>query len=390
MASNKSSVSLIVAGKTYSLFKSARVSKSLDAIAGTYEFSIANKQLVSFPIKQQQDVQIKINNELVLSGLIDRIETSYDAQSHILKISGFDYANDVVKAGIFSNSQYATPITLKSLIERAITENGLLRTDDKKIKVVNRSARSQKELTIPKNIEISAESGDTVFSFIQKYAQLLNLVLGSSPEGGITIDEPTSPAPTRIALSNVIGERNNVRILAANSLRDNTNRYDAVIVLSQNKGGGLGDAGSGVKGLELDIGIRKTGAKVIISDSEIDKQRADAVAQWEVRKRRADAITYNCAVQGFSADGNQIWKPGMLVDIKDDFAGIEATMKIRSVDFTLDETGSFTSLSFVPENAYENIDVSTILSDFDDQDIVKAFNIKQFLLPVSEEEITGQ
>ena len=382
----KNTVELISNGKTYSLVKSIKVSKSLDGIAGSFEAVIANDRIDDLPIHVQDEIVIKINGEQVISGLVNKIDVDYSSDSsgnvsHNIKISGFDYTISVVQGQIFSNSQYASPISLKKLYEKVLEDNGIIN-----IKVIDKSTRTEFTdisgivtllasdvdkkvviLTVPESTEISANTGDTIFSFMDKYARLLGVILGGDGNSAITIDEASSAFSKEFkgpTLVNKFGANNNVRILSGGSSRDYSNRFNKVLVFSQNDGGGQGDKGSGIMGIASDD-VAKSGSKVIIADTVLDKTKADAMAKWEVRQRRANSINYHCAVQGFSADGKEIWKPGMVVDIQDDYAGVASRMKLRSVAFTLDETGTVTSLDFVPKDSYTDRDVDIAISNYD-------------------------
>jgi len=45
---NENTISIIAGGTNFNLFKSARISKSLDALAGSFELVVANQDLVDF------------------------------------------------------------------------------------------------------------------------------------------------------------------------------------------------------------------------------------------------------------------------------------------------------------------------------------------------------
>jgi prophage tail gpP-like protein len=102
-----------------------------------------------------------------------------------------------------------------------------------------------------------------------------------------------------------------------------------------------------------DSAIRNTRVLVFNSESASSGNDLKQRVNWEINIRRVRSAIYRATVQGDSYDGINPWRVNRLVQVIDNFAGINATLLIRSVNFELSlDGGTRTTLELVVADGY--------------------------------------
>ena len=195
----------------------------------------------------------------------------------------------------------------------------------------------------------SGETGQSLFEFLDEYAEKSNKILTSDGKGNLIIYS-NSGLDKGVVLNNVVdGTNDQVKDFSYNV--NYSNRFKRVIVKSQSSD--LDNGGDDIEGIALDNQVKRNLTKIIIADTELNKDTATKFAEWEINKRRSDSITYSCTVPNFFSKNDVLWQPNLLVSIIDDNAGINATMLLKRVEYNFSiNGGSRCSLSFVSEDSY--------------------------------------
>ena len=354
---NNNLTSTIKAGDEYTLFKRVEVTKTLDALCGSFSFTTNANNLEAFPIKPWDNVTISVNGETVINGYITKRETSYDEGGHNITFGGHDGTKDLVDSTLSENTQYNAPITLDEVISKTVSFHGL-------------SAFLPVETVIGTTLNfrdgdtISGDVGQSIFEFLDKCARKLGCILGTNQDGKIKIyrnDETETEfrKSNAVLLKNKSGESVNNTIKSATLKEDVNNRFSDIAVVSQGGLGGMSEMSSQggntdiLSGLASDENIPRPRFKYIIADDSNDQDGLITMAEWEANKRRSDSIIYSCTTYGFSDPVGSLWNINNIYNIDDDFAFIRASMLIKSVAYRFDESeGSTTSLEFVTADAY--------------------------------------
>ncbi len=333
-------IALQVGGKEYNQFKQIKVTRSLDAVSGSFSFQAANKRISDFPFKIFQEARVTVNGVNTINGYIYKIKPGYSETSHTVDISGWDKTRDLNDIKIFKNVAYNTPISLQKLAFNVTTDHDIYG-----MSILDRAnVEDFKEGEL-----LAGETGESLFSFLERHARKRNVILSNDGEGNLVLYR-NSGVNIRATLRNIFNEPQNSNIISASANYDYTKRFDRVIVTSQEEGN------DDVRGEATDDKIaRARGARthVVVSETVQDVKQCEELAKWEVNKRRSDSITYNCEVQGFWATGSTIWQPNQVVNIVDQYADINSKMLLRSVTYGFDETnGSRAKLEFVSPDSY--------------------------------------
>lgn len=344
---SKNQIIVVIDGDEFKKFIKVSVSHSLDAVASGFLFSIAETEFDS-KIVQNAEVKIYIstdgsNFDLVLTGKVYTIKNSYDATNHNIDVSGFSDTYDLTKATIFSNPNYATPISFVDLAGKVLIDNGILGVG------VSPAFAAQKEVVVVDDLADNRTAGDigeTIYSFLDRYAKAVGVILTDNISGDLVIYDNKLKA-SNIRIKNKRDIFNNKVILSADYTIDYSKRFQKIIVKSQD------DSENSIEAFALDGSVKSEGTLTIISENLADISGCQTQANWEVNKRRADSVKYNCKVFGFASKSDGLWKVNTAVDVDDDFAGIKSKMMIRSVRYDYsDSAGSTTDLSLTIPDAF--------------------------------------
>lgn len=330
-------IQLIVNGQTYTQFKSISVSRSLDAIGGSFVANVANRIIADVPIKLNDDVKININGQQVLQGYVVGLNPSYSTDGHNLEITGVDQTSDIVDCSVWANCEFNGGLSMVGLFTQILNRNG----------VTSVKVKSASDDPFFKEGDIvGTASGESLFSFLDRLARKKNRLLTTDGRGNLLIYSNSGEATNR-SLVNIYGDNTNSAIISASSSYDNSKRFAKIIVRSQTK------KGDDLEGSSVDKGARSNRTLLLVNDTVVDSEGAAEIAAWEVNKRKAEATTYNCQVFGYNATISKIWQPNQLIFIRDDYADVNGKMLLKAVTYTYNESvGSVSDLTFVAPNSY--------------------------------------
>lgn len=353
---------LEVSGIEYDNFTSASCELRLDALSNSFSFEAAAAEGEALPFKGGEECKVIVNDETVLTGFIEIIEVSYDANDHIIFIAGRDKTNDLLDSTVTAIDDIRAPITLKEIIEKVISNIGI------SIEVIEDVSTDSFN---PAEDIAAADAGTNAFSFIEQFARKRQVLLTSNSDGNIVI---TSGSAEQAAggIQHIIGEFDN-NVLNASFSFDISQRFNSYIFKSELSPIAANNAGvtenSSIvdqTGSILDEDIREGRQLVIESELTSSDAQNEVRAIWEANIRKARSLNYSATVHGYAVEPNgDLWQINKLYQIVDDYIGKQEPMLCNSILFTLDTSnGEQTILGFVDQNAYslELTDPSTSIT----------------------------
>ena len=157
------SILLKVKGTVYTNFLSATVQIRLDTLSNSFSFDAIAEDGNPLPFSLGDKCEILIDDDTVITGFIEILNVSYDANSHVISLTGRDKTGDLLDSTLRKLPGIsAQAVTLKQIIENVIESLG---TDIKVIDNVN-----PEPFTNTVNL-LNVESGDSAWTFIQKVAR---------------------------------------------------------------------------------------------------------------------------------------------------------------------------------------------------------------------------
>jgi hypothetical protein len=86
-------IKLKVNGREYAGWKTARVTRSIESVAGSFELGISERwsqDADPWPILEEDECSLSIGSEVLITGYVDERSPSFDATQHGLSITGRD------------------------------------------------------------------------------------------------------------------------------------------------------------------------------------------------------------------------------------------------------------------------------------------------------------
>lgn len=342
-------IELEVNGDVFTNFTKANIDIRLDQLSNTFDLEATTKNNNPLPFKGGEGCKIFVDGEVVLTGSIEIVDVSYSSNAHSIRVAGRDKTGDLVDSTLDSISDLNSPISLKQIIEKVLSEIGL------NITVIDNVTP---ELFEKAEDIIAPEPGDSAFQFLEKYARKRQSLLTSNEDGNIVISQ-SSGVSVNAKLRNKINNNSN-NILQGSVSYDTTGRYNVYKFTSGMNAVALNAAGDvplsdvvSQSGNTIDPDIRTGRQFVLNSEDSGSNEQNKLRAEWEANIRKSRGRVGTVAVQGFRNQTGSLWTVNSVVSIVDDFLGIDAKMLINSVNFSYStESGSISRLQLVESNAY--------------------------------------
>lgn len=342
---------LEINGVEYDNFTSASAEIRLDALSNTFSFGAVSTKATPLPFKGGEACRVRVDGETVLTGTIEVVNVDYSDGGHSITLQGRDKTGDILDSSLSPMSDLRAPITLKSIIQKAIANIG---ADIKVVDEVNPAPfNAAEDLSAP-------EPGENAFEFMESHARKRQVLLTSNGSGDVVITGASS-AKSAGALQNILDAEDN-NIIAGSVSYDLTGRYNAYKFASALNPISLlnaGDTGIGEvvaqEGNATDPNIRIGRQLVLVAEGPFSSDQDKLRAKWEANIRKARGRVYSVTVRGYRTGGDtgDLWAINTRVPIRDDFAGIDAEMLINTVTFGFDlQNGRQTVLSLLASNAY--------------------------------------
>jgi prophage tail gpP-like protein len=345
---------LEVKGVLYKNFDSAEVKISMDKLVRTFGFGAFSATANPLPFFQGQTCRVKIDGEAVMTGTIEILTVSGSAGSHSIDVQGRDDTAGIMDSSLGNLPDFAATISLKRLCEAVIEHIGL------DIKVID-NLKPKLEPFDKAEDQVTPDVAEAAYDYLLKWARKRNVLLTSNGDGDLFFTQPqpaTGRTRTVFLRHRADGSTNNV--ISYTATFDSTGRFNRYIVTSQgnpvlfNKSGNrtnrsvADQTGSTIEDQDVRLGRQL----VLVAETAASVGENTTRAEWEANIRKVKGRTYQCEVRGFRNQEGNLWTPGELVFVDDDFAGISAEMRINEVIYTMGSNGFLTNLTCLEPNAY--------------------------------------
>lgn len=336
-------LTLTVGNKALTGWQRVSVTRPLAAIPASFDLEVTEK----FPNKPDIDIrpgdpcEVKIGNDLVLTGYVDHYAAQISPQIHSIRVSGRSKSQDLVDCSAAFGD---------------MSQPGF--------QVVNSNALGiAKQLAAPYNVEIQSTAGDgpeipqfninlgeTPWEIIDRVTKYSQMLVYDQPDGSVML----ANVGTELMASGV-------------SIGDNIESADVTLTMDQRFSDYEGhltsiltfgtDAGSiapGVGDRIHDAGVPRFRLRYVISEQSvlgafIVKDRA----VWEMNYRMGRSYQMNVVVDSWRDAKGTLWEPNKLVPINAD------VLKLRNVNYIIgqvtylrDESGQHAQLLLMPPEAY--------------------------------------
>lgn len=334
-------VRLMVNGQEYRGWTAVRITRGIDAIAGSFALSVSEKwdgQAQPWPIIDGDACTLQIGNETVITGFVDNRRHQYDVNAHALSVVGRDKTADLVDSSAVLKQWEFLNTSVPEFCKALAAPFGVSVTVQPGLSI---GARQEK---IPVN------PGETVFEAIERACRRVGALPMPDGRGGLLLTRANLSATTRDAL--IEGQN----ILAAEASYDSSRRYRTYIVSGQQAGSdtNFGDTVAAVRAQAQDLNIRAARVLLIRPEGVVTPATAAMRAQWEASVRVARGTTFSVTVQGWQQSDGALWPINALTTVRSPKIGVDRVeLLIIETTYTLDQqSGTTTQLRLVPKDAY--------------------------------------
>jgi prophage tail gpP-like protein len=329
---------LLVNGQKYGGWKSVRVTRSIECLAGSFDLEVSDRwagQEEPWPIAEEDACRIEIDGTVVIDGFVDRRAIAFSATSRTLFFSGRDRAAALVDSSAILESWTFRNASVFDIAKKVAEPFGI-------------RVSLQPGLVLPKpERKLVVNPGDSPYQAIERAAMAAGVLLVSDGAGGVLI---TRTGTERAATPLVQGGN----VLAASVEYDATERFSRYVVATQV--GGTDEAAgpaTTISAEAVDAGVRRAERVLMIRpEAGITIASARKRADWEARIRAARAETVSITVQGWREPRAGLWPLGVLVNVRVPAIGVNGDLLISQLDHSLSEAGEVTQLKLVRPDAF--------------------------------------
>lgn len=335
---------LVVNGKSYSGWKSIRVTRTIEGLCGSFALEVSDRWNQDDPwaIVEGDACRVELEGEVLIDGYVDKRDMSSSATTRTLTYEGRDKALDLVDCSMLvpdaatkGNRWTYYNVNLQQFAEAIAAPHGI------KIRV-------QPGLVLKKEPKLDAHPGETGFEALKRVAADTGVLLVSNDAGEILITGPTQAERVESLI-----EGQNIK--AAQSSFDVSDRFAKYQISSQPPGT---DNASGescrvqAEAVDLDV-KRKNRVLLVRPDKGYDTATARRRADWEARIRAAKSASVTVTVFGWRQRGD-LWPVNALTRVKAPrMIGIDGDMLISQATLTVDDGGGQeTQLKLVRPDAF--------------------------------------
>ncbi|MCA9469558.1 MAG: hypothetical protein KC643_29510 [Nitrospira sp.] len=335
-------VSILVNGKAYGGWESVSITRSLENAAAGFQLAVSDR----FPGQRQplriipgDACQVRIDEDLVITGYVDQVNPSHDANSHSIAVTGRSKTADLIDCSDEPPWSSIHNQTILQIAHRMAQPFGVDIVDNLKDKTEPLS-------------QFDSNPGDTVFSTISRLASRKGCLVTDDEKGRLLLTRAGSAKASTMLRT---GQGGN--ILSGSATFDQSNRFKRYIVIGQGKGDDFnhGEAVAGIMAEAQDLGVKRNRPIVIRAEGTVDLKKAQDRARWEAAARVGKSLNLTLTVQGWRQENGDLWRVNHLVYVLDPILTVDGEFLIVSVNYVLGSQGTLTTLTLSPKAAYELI-----------------------------------
>jgi len=332
-------VELLVNGKIYGGWKDVSITRSLNAISGSFSLSVTDRwsgQSEPWIVAPDDECVVRVNGESVISGYVFGVENSIDKSNRSISISGRDKTADLVDCSIDLKTTQLEKISLARLAK--------LLADPFKISVT-----IDVKTGAPFN-PFAFNQGETCFEALERACKFKGFLLTGDGAGGVLITQPGTTRSTTIL-------EQGKNILKAGSAFDHSDRFSNYKVKGQgNKFNDEADAvfSSQIQATAKDLNVKRFRPMLLVAENLVTNELARTRAQWESTNRAAKAGKFKVEVQGWRQGDGTLWRPNQLIRVRASELALNDDLLAVTVQMNLnDKSGTTTEINLERKDAYK-------------------------------------
>lgn len=337
---------MVIDGISHTGWKEASIARSIER--GPHNFSLqlseiwnTEKQVNRRAIEHGMSLQAYLNDDLFMSGYINELAPSYDANNHTISIRGSSRLGDLVDCS--TTGKAFTGQSLLQISQSLCAPFGIaVYVDASAKKAANQIFNKSKRLDL----------GEPIWEFLEELARVRAVLLTSNANGDLVITRAgTGYADVALALGQ------NIKTASGNfSGRELFSQY-TVSGQQSNEPSVKLESVDTVLPIATVNGSGRYRPFAVAADDDMDVAGCKTRAEWQrnVNQGRSESVVYTVTGWRQTPDG-RIWAPNERVIVSDPYQGLLNTERlIVESRLMLNERGRNTELRVMPKNAFDLI-----------------------------------
>jgi prophage tail gpP-like protein len=329
-------VALVVGDRRYRGWKSIRVTRSIESLAGSFALEASDRwagQDEPWPIREEDQCRVEIGGEVVIDGYVDKRSLALGSSQRSLSYSGRDRAAALVDCSAILKHWTFRNVSVADFAS-AIAQPFAVRVS------------VQPGLALTKAARLVVQPGDTAYEAIQRAAKDAQVLAVSDGAGGIVV--------TRAGVTRAAPLVEGANILSASVDYDGAERYRRYVLATQVAGTdeAAGEA-TRIQAEAIDEGVRRLD-RVLMIRPEKGYSVADARRRvdWEARTRAARVEAATITVRGWTQPNGALWPINVLVRVTSKAIDVDGDRLISQAEYSIGDTGPITQLRVVRPDAF--------------------------------------
>ena len=331
---------LTIGGQRHEGWTEVAVRRSIETLAGAFRLTVTDRDpgtMQPRAVVPGQACKLSLDGETVITGYVDAADPSYDSASHSISVDGRDRAGDLVDCS--AEQREWSDETIDAIAAAVAAPFGV-------------------GVSLAEGIEpgepfakFTIERGETAFEALDRLCRLRALLAVSDGKGDIQL---TRAGRTTASVTLERG----VNILAARGRAEMSRRHSTYTVLGQRAGNDeiFSDEPRNMTQVDAeaeDAGVARHRPLVILAEQGVSPKEAQERADWEAAVRRGRSRQIRDTVQGWRERvGGDLWTPGKLVRVVDDWMGLDRDLLIVTVEQRISDDGTMSDLTLMPKSAF--------------------------------------
>ncbi len=332
-------ITVTVKGIEYDGWLQSEVDRGIEAIAGTFSIPVSLVPGDPPAIARQDEVQVKIGDQVVITGYVISAEPFYRRGECGMRVMGRDRTGDLVRcSAIYKGGQWLKA-GLDRIAKDLVTPFGL--------QVV-----SDTDLGAP-IADFKVYHGETVVEAISRAAKLRGVMVCPDTKGRLLL--------TRAGVQKFKGAiMRGQNVISMESIGSDEERHSQYFAYGQSNTTADFEMARTLKATSSDAEMKRYLPLIINADGNRTQQELQTLVDHTARVRRGHSMGFRYQVEGWTFEGEP-WPLNQRVPIYDDVAGIDGEdWLIAHVRHTCDlKEGDVTELTMRPIEAYDTAPLKT-------------------------------
>ncbi|MGI8839770.1 MAG: phage baseplate assembly protein [Caulobacteraceae bacterium] len=338
-ASAPAQFGLLIGGQTYGGWTSIEVTRSLDAMAGTFEIASTDRwpgQPEQWPVKTGDPVRVTVDGELLLTGWVDEVEPKEEAEDHSIQIKGRGRTGDLVDCSAMNKPGRWSGRKIEQIVSDLCAPFSIAVT------VEGDTGAPFKAFAI--------QQGEAVKEAIDRLVQQRGLLPIETASGDLML---AAPGTMRAAGQLVLGGQG-ANLVAGEGKHNAAERFSLYVVKGQRQGDNHdhGKAVSQVSATAADPQVTRYRPLMIMAEEQADGGSAADRARFAATIRAARAQTGKLTRTGARDAAGALWAPNRLITVAAANLGLQGDLLIAEVKFKVDGSGAASEIHVTRPEAY--------------------------------------